>query len=108
LTYRWSSYLTVRWRFLRTKQSLTALQCAESIKLAFARHAAKLGFAGMRFHDLRACHGTHLLDRGLSPHVVADRLGHDPALLLRIYAKRTKKSATAAADIIGTMTKGVP
>jgi hypothetical protein len=40
-------------------------------------------------------------------HTVAERLGHDPALLLRVYAKRTKKSDTMAADIIGTMTKGV-
>jgi integrase len=87
--------------------SLTALQTAESVTTAFVRHAAKLGFPGMRFHDLRASHGTVLLDRGVAVHTVAERLGHDPALLLRVYARRTKKSDAAAAHIIGTMTKGL-
>jgi hypothetical protein len=48
-----------------------------------------------------------LLDRGVAVHTVAERLGHDPALLLRVYARRTKKSDAAAAHIIGTMTKGL-
>jgi integrase len=86
---------------------LTALRCPASVTKIFARRARRLGFPGMRFHDLRATHGTLLLDRGISVHTVAERLGHDPALLLRVYAKRTKKSDTMAADIIGTMTKGV-
>lgn len=87
--------------------SLTQLQSPETITAAFALHAARLGFPDMRFHDLRASHGTALLDRGVSVHTVAERLGHDPAMLLRVYAKRTKKSDTAAADIIGAMTRGV-
>jgi integrase len=86
---------------------LSALRCPSSVTQIFARRARKLGFPGMRFHDLRASHGTLLLDRGVGVHTVAERLGHDPALLLRVYAKRTKKSDTMAADIIGTMTKGV-
>jgi integrase len=86
---------------------LSALRCPSSVTQIFARRTRKLGFPGMRFHDLRASHGTLLLDRGVGVHTVAERLGHDPALLLRVYAKRTKKSDTMAADIIGTMTKGV-
>jgi integrase len=70
------------------------------------RSTSKLGF-DMRFHDLRGTHATNLLDKGVPVHVVAKRIGDDPATLLRWYAKRTKKSDTAAADIIGTMTKGV-
>ena len=38
-------------------------------------------------------------------HVVAARCGHDPAVLLHTYAKRTKKSDTSAADVIGAMSK---
>jgi integrase len=87
--------------------SLTALQSPDSITAAFARRVRTLGYPGMRFHDLRASHGTALLDRGVSVRTVAERLGHDPALLLRVYAKRTKKSDAAAANIIGTMTKGL-
>jgi len=40
-------------------------------------------------------------------HVIAARCGHDPAVLLRSYAKRTKKADTTAANVIGTMTKGI-
>jgi integrase len=69
--------------------------------------AAKLGFSGLRVHDLRGSHETHLLDAGMPAHTVAARCGHDPAVLLRIYAKRTKKSDQSAADVIGRLTKTV-
>jgi integrase len=87
--------------------NLTVLRCPDAITKMFAKWARKLGFPGMRFHDLRSTHGTLLLDRGVGVHTVAERLGHDPAMLLRVYAQRTKKSDATAADIIGTMTKGV-
>ena len=49
----------------------------------FARRAALLGFPELRFHDLRGTHATLLLDRGGPVHVVAERIGDDPAVLLR-------------------------
>jgi integrase len=72
------------------------------------RHRAKkvLGFA-IRLHDLRVSHGTWLLDQGTPVHVVAKRLGHDPAVLLKVYAKRTQKGDESAAATIGAMTKGL-
>jgi integrase len=48
-----------------------------------------------------------LLDAGVPVHVVAARCGHDPAELLRTYARRTKKADTAAADVLGTLSAGV-
>jgi hypothetical protein len=39
--------------------------------------------------------------------VVAERCGHDPAVLLRIYAKRTKKADASAAATIGALARGV-
>jgi hypothetical protein len=39
--------------------------------------------------------------------VVAKQCGHDPAALLRIYAKRTRKADTSAAAVIGTLSKGI-
>jgi integrase len=57
----------------------------------FVRKATGIDFAGLRFHDLRGSHKTALLDKGVPVHVVAARCGHDPAVLLRSYAKRTKK-----------------
>jgi integrase len=71
----------------------------------FTKRARNLGFLRLRFHDLRGTHETMLLDAGVPVHVVAARCGHDPAVLLRVYAKRTKKADTSAAGIIGAMSK---
>jgi integrase len=73
----------------------------------FTRKASKLGFEGLRFHDLRGTHETLLLDNGVPVHVVAARCGHDPATLLRSYAKRTRKADTSAAGVIGSISKGI-
>jgi hypothetical protein len=42
----------------------------------------------------------------MSPAAVAARCGHDPAVMLRSYAKRTKKADTMAAELIGALSKG--
>jgi integrase len=86
---------------------LTALRCPNAVTKLFVLRAHKLGFPELRFHDLRGSHETLLLDKGVPVHVVAARCGHDPALLLRSYAKRTKKADTTAANVIGTMTRGL-
>ena len=70
------------------------------------RRARKLGF-DERVHDLRGGHETALLDAGVPVHVVAARCAHDPAVLLRIYAKRTRKADASAADVIAALSKGV-
>jgi integrase len=86
---------------------LTQLRDVNAVTRAFKRRARKLGFPKLRFHDLRASHETILLDRGVPVHVVAARCGHDPAVLLKVYAKRTKKADSAAADVISTLSKDV-
>ena len=43
-----------------------------------------------RFHGLRGIHATALLDAGIPVHIVAQRIGDDPAVLLRNYAKRRR------------------
>jgi integrase len=78
---------------------------ARNITKVFSRRAAKLGFPKLRFHDLRGTHETMLLDAGVPVHVVAARCGHDAAILLRTYARRTKKADTRAASIIGTLSE---
>jgi integrase len=59
--------------------------------------------AKTRFHDLRAIHATALLDAGIPVHTVAQRIGDDPAALLRNYAKRkrTRKADANLAAAIG-------
>src|SRR5262245_55441294 len=82
--------------------SFTKPRRPRNVTKEFARKAKSLGFS-VRFHDLRGSHETALLDAGVPVHVVADRCGHDPAVLLRIYAKRTKNADSKAADTIGKL-----
>jgi integrase len=87
--------------------SLSAPHDPRNTSKEIIRKAATLGFKGMRVHDLRGGHETALLDAGVPVHVVAARCGHDPAVLLRIYAKRTRKADVSAADAIAALSKGV-
>jgi len=86
--------------------SFAKLRNPRGVTKEFNRRATKLGFAKLRFHDLRGSHETALLDAGVPVHVVAARCGHDPAVMLRAYAKRTKKADVSAADIIAHITRG--
>lgn len=87
--------------------SLAKLRNPRVVTRGFIRKARKLGFSELRLHDLRGTHETLLLDAGVPVHVVAARCGHDPAVLLRTYAKRTKKADTSAAAVIGALANGV-
>lgn len=87
--------------------SFTKLRNPSSTTKEFERKASRLGFPDLGLHGLRSTHETLLLDRNVPVHVVADRCGHDPAVLLRVYAKRTRKADTSAAAVIGALAKGV-
>jgi integrase len=86
--------------------SFTKLRNPRNTTKEFVRKATGLGFPDLRFHDLRGTHETLLLDQGVPVHVVAARCGHDPAVMLRAYAKRTRKADVSAADAIAALTKG--
>jgi integrase len=68
----------------------------------FAEQANLLGFGKTRFHDLRGIHSTALLDAGIAVHTVAQRIGDDPATLLRNYTKR-KRSMQASEKLSHTL-----
>jgi integrase len=86
--------------------SFTALRTPKNVTEAFVNKAAALGHPGLRFHDLRGTHATLLLDQGKPVHAVAARLGHDAAVLLKAYAKRTRKADADLADAIDNLAKG--
>jgi integrase len=86
-------------------RDLTQPRDARGLSKEFRRRARKLGFPMLRLHDLRGTHETLLLDAGVPVHVVAARCGHDPAILLRTYARRTKKADMSAAAVIGTLSE---
>lgn len=69
---------------------------------AFADRAERIGFGRTRFHDLRGVHSTLLLDAGIPVHTVAQRIGDDPAVLLKTYTKR-KRSKKADDKLSGAI-----
>ena len=48
--------------------------------------ATRTGLEGRTWHDLRHYHASVLLSEGVSPALVAERLGHDVATLMRTYS----------------------
>ena len=86
--------------------SLTRPRHPNIVTKLFQRRARRLGFE-IRLHDLRGSHETILLDRGVPVKVVAERCGHDPGVLLTSYAKRRGSADDKAAEIIGTLSKGI-
>jgi hypothetical protein len=87
--------------------SFTALRDPNATTKAVKRIARRLGFKGMRpLHDLRGSHETLLLDAGMPARTVADRCGHDVAVMLNSYAKRTKKADVSTAAEISRIMKG--
>ncbi|WFU36297.1 site-specific integrase [Bradyrhizobium brasilense] len=75
----------------------------------FRRTADDLGFEGFEFHHLRGTHATLLLDKGVPVHTVAERIGDDPAVLLRNYAKRKRSQTadTSVSSVINAMSAGI-
>jgi hypothetical protein len=57
--------------------------------------------------DLRGTAITQMLNRGVPAHKVAARHGHDPAIMLRAYAKAMPQRDVEAAKIMGDVLKGV-
>ncbi|BBZ96186.1 site-specific integrase [Bradyrhizobium diazoefficiens] len=80
-----------------------------SFSKRFRKAADALGFVNFEFHHLRGTHATLLLDKGVPVHTVAERIGDDPAVLLRNYAKRKRKQTadTSVASVINTLSAGI-
>jgi integrase len=71
-----------------------------AVTTIFKRRAATLGFERLRFHDLRGTHGVSLLRKGVPIDIIARRLGHDPATLLRSYAKAVDSDEKLVRDAL--------
>lgn len=66
------------------------------------RIIAAAGLGPIHMHDLRHTAGSRMLEAGVDPKTVADRLGHrDMAFFLRVYAGSVETSHKRAADIMG-------
>ena len=76
-----------------------------SITWQFRAAVAKAGLPSIRLHDLRHTHATMLLEAGVNPRVVADRLGHSTTTMtLNVYGHvltgRQAEAARLAASVV--------
>jgi integrase len=85
---------------------LTRPRDPHAVTRGFTRRARKLGFARLRLHDLRGSHATQLLRRGIPIDVVARRLGHDAATMMRAYAKALPSDDTITRDALAAISRG--
>jgi len=59
----------------------------DTFSVQFARLAKRIGMKGVRLHDMRHSHATHLLTEGVHPKVVSERLGHSSvSITMDIYS----------------------
>lgn len=61
---------------------------------------ARAGLTGRTWHDLRHHHASVLLSEGISAALVAERLGHNVATLLRTYAHVIRKDEDRVRSIV--------
>lgn len=72
----------------------------ESYTDTFHRLRERAGLRRIKLHGLRNTAGTLMLDRGIPPHIVAAWLGHDPKVLLSIYADAKAAELHAAGSAL--------
>ena len=76
----------------------------DRITHAFTRARERLGVKGVRFHDLRHFVVTNALDAGVAIPALAQRTGHDPSIMLRVYGhgrpSSNRRAGEVAADLL--------
>lgn len=72
-----------------------------SIRNALIRYSEKAGTKAIRVHDLRHSHASLLINMGLSPKVIAQRLGHENIqTTLNIYSHLYPSAQEEVADML--------
>lgn len=80
-----------------------------SIRNALIRYSQKAGVKPIRVHDLRHSHASLLVNRGLSPKIIAQRLGHENIqTTLNIYSHLSPSAQEEVADILETIHERLP
>jgi integrase len=75
---------------------------ARAASKRFQRLCKAANVTGVRLYDLRHAHATALLEAGVHVNVVADRIGNDPAVTLRVYGHARAGADQAAAELAGS------
>jgi integrase len=84
------------------------LRSPHNINEAWVRLLVRAGLPHVKFHSLRHLHATLLLEAGVSPKVVSERLGHTSiGITLDLYSHVTAPLQQHAADTIGRAMSGL-
>ena len=78
-----------------------------NVSKRFSDLAERLGFPGLRFHDLRHTHATLLLTAGVPINAVSQRLGHStPVITLKVYGHVLRRAEDQAVAVSGALLEG--
>lgn len=79
-------------------------QKSGSITRLFKRHADKAGVKEIRLHDLRHSHASMLIQAGVPPIAIAERLGHkDARTTLKVYAHLYKSTKDEVVSVLESL-----
>ena len=80
---------------------------SEVVSKAFTKLVKEAGFSDLTMHGLRHTHATILLEQGVNPKVVSERLGHaSVATTMDIYSHVLPDMQEKAAQAIDTVLSG--
>ncbi len=74
----------------------------QDIKKAWKTISTKAGLPGVRIHDLRHTHASHLVSSGLSLSIVGKLLGHTQASTTQRYAHLADEPLRQATELFGS------
>lgn len=80
---------------------------ARAVGQRFARLCKTAGVSGVRPYDLRHTHATMLLEAGVHVNAVAERIGNDPAVTLRVYGHARADVDREAAELAAARVRRV-
>lgn len=78
----------------------------ETLSHKWRRLADANALKGVRFHDLRHATATTMIAAGVDPKTAADRLGHDPSVMLGVYTHAVPARDQAAAEVMRSALDG--
>ena len=77
---------------------------AEALQHAMKRHIAKAGVKKIRVHDLRHSHCAYLINQGVQPLIIKERLGHkDIKITLNTYGHLYPSEQKKIADLLNNL-----
>lgn len=79
---------------------------AEAVQHIMKRHAEKAGVKKIRVHDLRHSHCAYLINQGVQPIIIKERLGHkDIKITLNTYGHLYPSEQKKVADMLNSLNK---